>query len=113
MYCEGHTITGMIAHGEPNTLVGHRRGRLIHLPLHRNERIISVRVRTPHDSVALRFEVTPTILVTTNHDRTLCLWAASPSTLLSFTQVRMDKPEQVSWLRCSRDLLRCAFGIIS
>jgi hypothetical protein len=26
MYCDGHAITGMIAHGESSTLVGHRQG---------------------------------------------------------------------------------------
>jgi hypothetical protein len=63
MYCDGHSVTGIVAHGESSRLIGYRQGCPIHLYLQKNERIISVWVRTPHDPILSNLGVEPTILV--------------------------------------------------
>lgn len=63
MYCDAHSIAGMIAHGEVSTLVGHRQGTPIHLSLRQDERIVSLWLRTPHDSRLWPVWMQPTILV--------------------------------------------------
>jgi hypothetical protein len=63
MYCDGHSVTGTIAHGESSRLIGHRQGCPIHLYLQNGERIASVWIRTLHDSISTNWEEEPTILV--------------------------------------------------
>ena len=61
MYCNGHGITGMIAHGQSKTLIGQCEGCPIHIYLQPNERIVSVWLRMPAGHVSLENE--PNILV--------------------------------------------------
>jgi hypothetical protein len=63
VYCEKHSLAGIVAHGESSTLVGSRKGLPIHLTLHQNERIISVWIRVPHEPDFGRMEADPTFLV--------------------------------------------------
>jgi hypothetical protein len=49
MYCDLHSVTGMVAYGNSSRLLGYRQGCPIHFPLHQDEHIVSVWLRLPDD----------------------------------------------------------------
>lgn len=63
MYCDNHSITGMVTNGKSSKMIGYRLGCPIHLCFHSGEHITSVWARLPHDPFSLEFETQPTLLV--------------------------------------------------
>ncbi|KAH8804539.1 hypothetical protein F5884DRAFT_417250 [Xylogone sp. PMI_703] len=66
MYCQGHGITGIVAHGGLRQQIGLSSECPIHLSLQPKERIISVWIRV---LLGIQSEFQPCILVTTNYSR--------------------------------------------
>ena len=61
MYCNGHGVTGIVAHGQNETQIGRRQGCPIHFILQPDERVISIWLRVPANYVPVENE--PCILV--------------------------------------------------
>ena len=72
MYCRGHGITGIIAHGQSSYLIGHRQGCAVHLHLQPHERITSVWLRVPAPNYGI--EEDPTLLVSSVSAKVLYLY---------------------------------------
>ncbi|RFU29934.1 hypothetical protein B7463_g6401, partial [Scytalidium lignicola] len=97
----GNNAPGMMAHGKSSKTIGDCQWRPIHLYLQPNERIESVWLRISVDH--LNQERDPTILITTNFNRT-CVFGPSltPSIIRNF---------HYSWTRLSKNLRSNPIGI--
>lgn len=61
MYCNGHGVTGMVAHSQVQRQIGQCQGCPVHFYLQPNERIVSIWLRMPAYHVPVENE--PSILV--------------------------------------------------